>query len=87
MKFYARLKWHLKELNKTLSHEPSHYSSKRIERMILFVNAIVLLDLFVWKQYAKLTTTEIVAIFTAQMLYAGFQTKQIFKDAVPETKP
>lgn len=80
MKFYARLKWHLKELNKTLSHQPSHYSSKRIERMILFVNAIAVLDLFIYKEYSKLTTSEIVIIFGAQMAYAGFQTAQIRKD-------
>jgi len=80
MKFYNRIKWHLKELNKTLSHLPSHYSSKRIERMILFINALILLDLFFIKQYDKLTTTEAIGIFTAQLIYAGFTTKQISND-------
>lgn len=79
-KTISRIKWHLKELNKTLSNQESFYSSKRLERMLLFINAMILLDLFVIKQYHKLTTSEIVAFFTAQMLYAGFTTTQIFKD-------
>lgn len=80
MKFINRLKWHLKELDKTLSNQPSFYSSKRIERMILFVNALVILDLFIIKEYEKLTTAEIISIFTIQMIYAGFQTKQLAKE-------
>lgn len=48
--------------------------------MILFLNAMVLLDIFFWKEIAKLSSTEIVIIFGAQMAYAGFQTAQIRKD-------
>lgn len=81
-----RGKWHLKELSKTLSKQPSFYCSKRIERLILFNNAIILLDFFFVKQYKDLTTTEAIAIFTAQMLYAGYQIKQIQKDKQIDAK-
>ena len=91
MKWYKRLKWHLKEINKTLSHQPSHYSSKRVERMLLFVNANVMLDVIViiLLKKDKIDWTAAIAVYGAQMLYAGFQTKQISKDAKPngETTP
>lgn len=37
MKFINRIKWHLKELNKVLSNDPSYYSSKRIKDWAAFI--------------------------------------------------
>ncbi|MCE3278044.1 MAG: hypothetical protein K0S44_235 [Bacteroidetes bacterium] len=87
IKLWMRFNWHLKELNKTLSNQPSHYSSKRFERMIIFVNACVMLDLIVWKlmQEDKIDYIAAIALYTAQMVYAGYQTKQIFKDKQNDT--
>lgn len=79
-KFIGRLKWHIKELAKTFSNQPSFYSSKRIERGVLFTNAILLLDFFYIKQYNDLSTTEALSIFGAQLVYAGFHVKQIQKE-------
>lgn len=84
-KIIDRTKWHCKELVKTFSNQPSYYSSKRIERGVLFVNSIILLDFFYVKQYEQLTTTEAVSIFGAQLVYAGFHVKQIQKD-IKESK-
>lgn len=85
-KFIARVKWHMKELNKTLSSQESYYSSKRIERLIIFINANVLLDMMVMHllHKDKIDYLGAIAIYGAQMVYAGFQTKQIFKDKVPD---
>ncbi len=85
MKLYKRFKWHIKELDKTLSHQPGHYSSKRIERLILFLNANIILDIcvIIGLQKDKIGAAEAVLIYTAQMLYAGFQTKQIANDVKP----
>lgn len=82
MKLYKRFKWHLKEIDKTFSNTPSHYSSKRIERFILFINANILLDVCTIHllHLDKIGAAEAVLIYGAQMVYAGFQTKQIFKD-------
>lgn len=79
-KAYNRLLWHLKELNKTLSNEPSHYSSKRLERLFLFLSANLVVDYYVWEHHQEMTTTDILLVFTAKMVYAGFQVKQIQKD-------
>lgn len=82
MKLVKRLKWHLKELCKTFSNQPSFYSSKRIERAVIFVNANVMLDIMVWwlAKHDKLDYLGVIGIYAAQMVYAGYQTKQIFKD-------
>ncbi len=66
----------------TFSNHPSKLASKRIERFVIFINAIVLLDIsfFILLKKDKVTITESIAVFAAQMGYAGFQTYQIFKD-------
>lgn len=81
-KFVSRIKWHLKELNKTLSNQPSHYSSKRIERLVIFLNAMVLLDymaIYLLKE-AKIDELGVVGIFTAQMAYAGYTIKKSMEE-------
>lgn len=85
-KTIARLKWHLKELAKTFSNEKSHYSSKRIERAFIFMNANIMLDLLVLYLTfkGKLDAMDAIGFYTVQMLYAGYQTKQIAKDPKPE---
>lgn len=85
-KWYIRLKWHIKELNKTLSNQPSHYSSKRIERMCLFISANITVDYYTYIHIATMTVEQVLMIFGAKMVYAGFQTKQIYKDKIDETK-
>lgn len=81
-KFIARCKWHLKELNKTFSSQPSYYSSKRIERMIIFLNAVIVFDIMMrWLLiHDKIDAMTAIAIFVTQMGFCGWQTKQIFKD-------
>ncbi len=79
-KAYHRFLWHLKEINKTLSNEPSYYSSKRFERLALFVSANAIVDCYVWKHHNQMNTSDILLVFGAKMLYAGFQVKQIQKE-------
>ncbi len=86
-KFIKRLKWHLKELCKTFSNEHSFYSSKRIERAIIFVNANVMLDMMCYHlvKTGKMDDIGAIGIYAAQMVYAGYQTTQIFKDTPKES--
>jgi len=84
-KAYNRFLWHLKELNKTLSNEPSYYSSKRLERLVLFISANISVDIFVYKNIDTMSTSDILLIFGAKMVYAGFQVKQIQKDLKDES--
>jgi uncharacterized membrane protein len=85
LKSYNRFLWHLKELNKTLSNEPSYYSSKRLERLVLFVSANLIVDYYVWEHHSEMTTSDILLVFGAKMVYAGFQVKQIQKDIKNES--
>lgn len=81
-KIIARAKWHLKELAKTFSGEHGFYSSKRIERAILFINANVMLDIMIIHLMTekKLDAVGALMIYAGQMVYAGYQTKQIFAE-------
>lgn len=71
-KAYNRLLWHLKELNKTFSNEPSYYSAKRIMEFILFSNAIILFDWYVIANFDKLTFPEMCEAFMLNLGYAGY---------------
>lgn len=91
MKFGEKIKWRIKELEKTFSASPSFYSSKRIERAILFTNALILFDVIIIDLYKhdKIDYIAAIAILGAQLAYCGYQTKQIFKDkpATNEANP
>jgi hypothetical protein len=84
VKFYRRLKWHLKEINKTLSNQPSYYSSKRLERLFLFISANAIVDYYFFEHHHQMTTSDVLLVFGAKMVYAGFQVKQIQKDIKDE---
>ncbi len=88
-KFIARIKWHLKELNKTFSNQPSYYSSKRIERMIIFLNALIIFDIMMWwlLHKDKIDAMTAIATFVTQMGFCGWQTKQIFKEKTTDGGP
>jgi len=85
-KTWFRLLWHIKELNKTFSNEKSYYLSKRIERAILFINAVFIFDYYVFKNLSHLTYTEIMEAFAINLLYAGFLVKQNQVDKKHEAK-
>ena len=88
-KTIKRAKWHLKELTKTFSNEPSFYSSKRIERAIIFINATVMFDLIVWNlvEEKKLDEMGAIGVYAAQMAYAGFQTTKMMQEKRESPKP
>lgn len=71
-KAYNRFLWHLKELNKTFSNEPSYYSAKRIMEFILFTNAIILFDWYVIKYFDRITFPEMCEAFMLNLGYAGY---------------
>lgn len=77
---WENFKWFVVEIRSTFSNEPSYFARKRIESFILFVNAMLLLDAWCVKNWDKITATESLAIFGAQMVYAGYQVNQIRKD-------
>lgn len=76
------IKWFCWEMIKTLSNEPSFFSSKRLERFGIFLNANILLDICVHELLVsgKIDYVGAIAIYTAQMIYAGYTMKQTFNE-------
>lgn len=76
------IKWFCWEMLKTFSKQPSFFCSKRVERFGIFLNANILLDICVhWLLvHDKMDMSTSVVVYAAQMVYAGYQTKQIFNE-------
>ena len=83
---WENCKWFIRQIQATFSNQPSFFARKRIESFMLFMNATILLDMFCWKNWDKIDSTEMLAIFGAQMVYAGYQVAQIRKDMVGPNK-
>lgn len=84
---YHFLCWFCREMLKTFSKQPSFFCSKKVERFLIFLNANIALDICIhWLLiHDKITWEGSVGIYTVQMLYAGYQTKQIFNDKTKMT--
>jgi acyl carrier protein phosphodiesterase len=72
VKFYRRIKWHIKEFSKTFSNEPSYYSTKRIERFFLFLNGIVIFDAYIYTHWSSITFDQALEAFIVNLAYAGY---------------
>lgn len=79
-KMWLRFLWHLKELNKMFSDQKSYYSMKRFKQFVLFSNAVIILDVWVWKNIDRIDSSEALEIFGANLVYAGFILTQIQKE-------
>lgn len=71
--------WMAYEFLKTLSNQKSFFSSKRLERVFLFTNAIIWLDIYAYINIRIMTNTEAILMFGTQLAYAGFVMKEISK--------
>lgn len=77
--------WFFREMLNTFSKDPTikpFFCSKKVERFGIFLNANIALDICIhWLLvHDKITAEGSTLIYTVQMLYAGYQTKQIFND-------
>ena len=64
----------------TFSSDKSYFSSKRIERCIVFLVMLFLTIFFVVKKHETLSAPEFVLIIGTWLGYAGFNTVQIKND-------
>lgn len=80
-------KWFIRQIRDTFSNKPSYFSRKRIESFFIFINATILLDIWLYKNIDDLNWEGMVAIYGAQMIYAGYQVTQIRKDIINKTTP
>ena len=68
------------ELVLTFSSRPSLLSSKKLERFVLFINSLVLVNYYFFSKIATLSTTEMVTIVAMLFGYAGYSTYRTYKD-------
>jgi len=79
---WGNFKYHFKEVVKTLSSEPSFYSSKRIERLIAFSTMEALTLFFVWHNRNILTAEAFVLCISPLTAFAGFNTIMTAKEVL-----
>ena len=60
------------ELKKTFSNEPSFFSSKRIERVLFVLTALITFHVWFWKHVNKLTYEEVIACTVMWLGFAGY---------------
>jgi len=67
------------EVKKSFSNEPSYFSSKRIERMLLFLTALTASNVWFWHKYPDLEYGEIIAYVSVHLGFAGYTMYQTEK--------
>lgn len=77
---WENIKWFIREIRETFSNRPSYFSRKRIESFFLFITACTGLNYWYYTHIEKIDYTMAIAIFVAQIGYAGYQVTQIRKD-------
>lgn len=68
------------ELKKTFSNEPSYFSSKRIERAMLFLTAIISSNAWFWYNFKTLEREDIAAYIILHLGFAGYTMRQTQKE-------
>lgn len=81
---WENCKWFVAQIRDTFSNSPSYFSRKRIESFILYINAMILLDAWYIYHFKEVDYVTALAVFGAQMVYAGYQVAQIRKDVLGE---
>jgi hypothetical protein len=69
---WTNIKWVIKELILTFSNQPSFFSSKRIERAILFSAALTSYMIWFFYHYKLLSPTDMVIVTGPIFFYAGY---------------
>ena len=88
-KLITEIKWVYQELKKTFSNEESYFSSKRIERMLLFVSAMLAANYWFYTHVESLTYEMCIAFVIVLLGFAGYtmsqtqKEKQVKKDDKP----
>ena len=68
------------ELKKTFSNQPSFFSSKRIERALLFITAVTASNVWFWSHYPNLDVNEISLYVGLHLGFAGYTMATIQKE-------
>jgi len=70
----------------TFSNRKSFFSSKRIERFVIFVTMLIATIVYLWKAISACTigATDFMIVISGWLAFAGFNTIQIRKDVKDE---
>jgi len=79
-KFWQKLNWFICEIIKTFSHEGSVFSSKKIERMMFVVSALIYSHYWFWTHVDNLTYEQIIAFVSMHLGFAGYSLVQTQKE-------
>tara|TARA_R110000782_G_scaffold223453_1_gene310412 strand:+ start:64 stop:393 length:330 start_codon:yes stop_codon:yes gene_type:complete len=71
------------EIKNTFSDKPSSLSSKRIERMLLFMTALIASNAWFWTHHASLNAQDLCLYLATNLGYAGFTLVQSQKEKKP----
>lgn len=77
---WKNIKWFVREVGATFSFGPSYFSSKRIERMLLFMGAYIAALYWFWTHVENLTYAEVIAFVGVFFGYAGYTMIQTQKE-------
>jgi len=77
---WTNIKWVIAELGKTWSKEDSYFSSKKIERFLLFISGVYVLLRWYSTHVEKIEYEEAIAISATFLGYAGFTMIQTQKE-------
>ena len=82
----SKIIYYIQQLILTFSNQPSFFSSKRIERFIMVMSAIIAYNVYVWKRMNEITFTasEFMIVTGGFLAYAGFNIIQGQKDTKPK---
>ena len=69
---WENIKWVILQIGLTLSNQESFFSSKRIERVILFNTAVVSWMIWFYYHFRTITYTEMMATTGMLFIYAGY---------------
>jgi Ca2+/Na+ antiporter len=82
-RFYLLMQWLVYQLALTFSAQKSFFSSKRIERGLLFIAAYSCSMYWFWTHVHTLKYTELIAFVSMLFLYAGYTMRQSDRKKLP----
>ncbi len=76
----------IQELISTFSVSKSFFSSKKIERFIIFTNVLIIVNVWCYYDIKNSDVTDMILLISTLLAYGGWNTTQIRKDKLDNTQ-
>ena len=76
----------IQELISTFSVSKSFFSSKKIERFIIFTNVLIIVNVWCYYHIKNSDVTDMILLISTLLAYGGWNTTQIRKDKLDNTQ-